>query len=410
MGISINFTRFFREVIGVTVLFLAVGCSAESNSSGQDTYIFPGKDGSGGSNSASVTDGTGGGGTDIQIIVGGSGNSVTGTNLNDPNACAKGDIRFRRITPVVMFVVDRTGSTNQNYGGTNVSRWQALHDALMDPSAGVIMKTQNSMYIGMLLFDGGDMVNNVLNPIICMLDPSDPSCQAAADAGTATCPRLIDIPIALNNYDAIAATYNMQNTPPGGTTPTLLALQQTYQNIEAQVGDMNKLDQKSNAAPFVILVTDGEPNGCGAPVTDAPTQQAVEGEIAKAAQAGVKTYVIGMDTPQAKAHLDKCAQNGDTGLTTAFTPANKDELTQTLTALLKGASCQVQLQGNIVKGYEDKGTVTLNSDILAYSDPNGYTVVNSDTVGLQGKACERFMSDPSIILHAQFPCEGVILK
>lgn len=68
------------------------------------------------------------------------------------------------------------------------------------------------------------------------------------------------------------------------------------------------------------------------------------------------------------------------------------------------------LNGKIAAGYEDNGKVMLNSKLIEYNDQNGYKVTAVDKILLQGTACDKFSNDPMAILHAEFPCEGVILK
>lgn len=307
-----------------------------------------------------------------------------------------------------MFVIDRSDSTKTQYGtaspdaGTVVTRWQALHDTIMDPTNGVIAKTQDKIYIGVTLYDGGP-----LPTLQCILDPA--SCP---DVGA--CPRLITEPPAKNNFNKIAAIYNETNAGPGGTTPTAAALAEAYAQIEKQTTSV--LDKAANPTPFVILVTDGEPNGCEyPPVSD---YQGPEREVTTAAGKGIKTYVIGIDTSQSsgnnssviQTNLDNLAKLGKTGVTKAYTPTNKDQLAKTLTGLIGNASCEVTLNGKIAKGWEDQGTVLLNSVAIKYNDANGYKVTGDSTITLQGKACEQFSKDLTVILHADFPCEGFTLE
>jgi len=192
---------------------------------------------------------------------------------------------------------------------------------------------------------------------------------------------------AKNNYDAIAAQYNETNAGPGGLTPTALALAEAYQQIEAQT--VGGLDKTASYTPVVILVTDGEPNNCGLPI---PDYQGPIDQVTAAAQKDIKTYIIGIDTaaagspPEVQPNLDNLAKLGNTGIDKAFTPATKEELAATLVSLMAKASCEIKLNGKLVKGYEDKGEVLLNSEKLAFNDPNGFTVDtdgNSITVQVQ---------------------------
>jgi hypothetical protein len=319
-----------------------------------------------------------------------------------------------------MFVVDRSGSTSTVYGQSDpdagvagITRWQALHDAIMDPSTGVVAKTQGELYLGITLYDGGeDMAMAGPNGMPFWMCYIPGMCDPDAGINFGTCPRLITVPPAKNNYNAIAQQYNDTNAYPGGTTPTALALQEAYAQIEQQVS--GGLDKTVKLTPVVILVTDGEPNNCGNPfVAD---YQGPADQVAAASKRGIRTFVVGIDTalagssPEVQSNLDELAKLGNTGVNVAYTPTSKEELSKTLITYIGKASCEVILNGKIAAGYESRGKVSLNSEPIGYNDNNGYKVTSEDKILLQGKACDRFSNDSTATLHAEFPCEGVILK
>jgi hypothetical protein len=304
----------------------------------------------------------------------------------------------------MLFVIDRSGSTDWEYPGST-SRWQALYDALMAPNAGVISKLQSQAYFGVVLFDGGE--SDIFNELLCMLTPNDPAC---VDAGTPGCPRLITVPPALNNYAKIDAAYRPAG--PGGGTPTALALAHAYSLVPPQ---QQVLDLKVGPQ-YVVLCTDGEPNGCANTSTGTTTGEQYDfqgpvDEVTKAAAKGIKTFVVGIAVEAAaKDHLTQLATIGATG-SSVFTPANKDDLVNAISQIVGGAiGCKVELNGTVVAGKECSGYVNLNSQKLPCNDPNGWKLVDKNHIELQGTACQTFLTDGAAILDAGFPCDAFTLQ
>jgi hypothetical protein len=210
---------------------LACACaSGEGDEAGAPTVGLPGAQGSGLAGS--------GGGTDFQNSTGRP-SETSGGPVGSPN-CAEADVSTSRLIPTVHIVVDGSGSMVDPYGGT--TKWEALREALIDPSAGIVAQLDDSVRFGLTVFQSIMMADWMPGQPLPMLG----------------CPILTGPDAALNNYepirDAIAPI-----TPVGGT-PT----------AEAMAAVVAKL-QASSAAPdsdvgiqIVLLVTDGEPNGCGA--------------------------------------------------------------------------------------------------------------------------------------------------
>jgi len=252
-----------------------------------------------------------------------------------------------------------------------------MYDALMDSNTGVIHKLQSVAYFGMVLYNSGD-------------DP-------------ARCPNLLTVEPALDNYNKISSVYNARNAGPGSYTPTALALEQAYKLVPSQ----NELDKEGSAA-FVILCTDGEPNGCGGWVGGMPPTD-YEGPVAQvtaAAKKDIETYVVGIAVDgQAQAHLDQLAKLGETG-SPAFSPASKDELVAAISQIVGGAvGCQIRLNGKVVVGQECSGYVELNSEKLVCNGANGWKLVDESHILLQGSACKTLMNNSKAIVNAGFPCE-----
>jgi hypothetical protein len=274
-----------------------------------------------------------------------------------------------------------------------------MYDALMAPSSGLINKLQSVAYFGMLLYDGGEQIDP-----ICILLGNCP------DGGASTCPRLVTVEPALNNFKAIDAKYSQ--SPPGGSTPSALALAAAYKLVPAQ---SQKLDEEEIGPQFVIYCTDGEPNGCEGGGrgrdSDPAVRQAVVDEVTAAAKANIQTYVIGMAVEAAaQTHLDDLAKAGNTGAP-AFSPATKDDLVNVLSQIVGGAiGCKLKLNNTVSLGKECSGYVYLNSVPLACNDPNGWKLADESHIELQGNACKSFMNDPKAMLDAGFPCDALVLQ
>lgn len=339
----------------------------------------------------------------------GSNGAATTTDFTlGPNTCAGANVQASRIKPTVLFVVDRSGSTSDPYPGST-SRWQAIYDALMDSKAGVVTRLQSVARFGMVLFDGPleAAASDVVNGVFCLI-PGMP-CQtpdAGQPAATTSCPRLVIVNPALDNYTAIQTAYQPAG-PAGGLTPTARSLEAAYKLIREPD---QRLDQRAQGPAFVVLCTDGKPNGCIDSV-GIPDEQGPIDQLTAAAKNGIKTYVVGVAADaEAQTYLDKLATFGDTGAP-AFSPASKDDLVAALSQIVGGAvGCNVRLNGSVVPGQECSGTVNLNSQPLGCNDANGWKLTNESEIELQGSACQKFMNDPAAMISATFPCNAFVLE
>lgn len=369
--------------------FFVGSCSAEETS--LNDYVNVGA--SGGAAAQTTT----GGGSET-TRTGETGHNGVTTNP-DSDICAKVNVHATRVIPWIMFVVDRSGSTEEEYSGST-SRWQAIYDALMTPKTGVIDKLQHVANFGMLLFDGGDIIE---------LDPceSDPSCEGPAYL-TPDCPRLVTVNPALGNYKAINAKYKI--SPPGSSTPAAFALEAAYKLRPSQRGVLDQVI----GPEFVVYCTDGEPNSCenGSVSMDFEARQSVIDKVTAAAQGGTKTYVIGVAVnDNTQNHLTEVAQAGNSGAP-AYSPSTQAELTKVISKIVTGSvGCNLKLSESVTPGKEcDGSVVVLNSKSLKCNDPNGWKLTDQDHIKLLGTACDSFLYNPTAILSATFPCEAVLVE
>lgn len=325
--------------------------------------------------------------------------SVGGVN-NDPNVCASADVAATRITPTVHLVLDGSGSMNAPFGNGG-TRWSVLRDALVGPS-GVVTKLEGIVKFGSTIYANSDPMQ---------------------------CPALMSVEPKLSNLMSISAAFPEREL--GGGTPTGEALQKVVDGLADTSGP-----DTTERAPIIILATDGEPNGCAAgaacnwaadwaaclggiltqvataPATYDTTIAAVRAARAKKIPVWVISMANGLNTIP---NLQKTANIG-AGLAddaspgaTIYSPTNPDDLTETLAQLIGAAvTCDVELKGRLNVGRACEGTVTMNTEKLACNGEQGWKPLDEGHIQLQGTACERFKSDPTVLLYAKFPCDVVV--
>ncbi|MET0387918.1 MAG: vWA domain-containing protein [Polyangiales bacterium] len=343
----------------------------------------------------SVTPGRGSG---PNVIGGAAGAGVVTNNNLDENECAGANVAATRVTPAVYFVIDGSSSMNARFGeGT---RWSVLRNALVGPD-GVVTQLESVVEFGMSIYS-----NN--NPMMC--------------------PGTTDVAPALSNLSALAGAYPMMET--GGGTPTGEALQLVVDGLP----DFNGLDS-TLTPPIIILATDGEPNGCSSPATcnwidwamclgqlgnqlaAAPaTYDTTLAAVRAARDKNIDVWVVSLadglnNIPQLQTTANIGAGLADDASpgATIYSPQNPGELTQTLANLLGAVvSCEVSLAGKLDVTRACEGTVAMNGQVLGCDDPQGWRAVDETHIELQGMACDRFKSDPSVLLDASFPCDAVV--
>jgi hypothetical protein len=290
--------------------------------------------------------------------------------------CANAVADTEPVTPTVWLVVDGSSSMTNNFdAGQN--RWQALRATLMDPGA-VVDSLQSAVRFGLVIYAG-----NAATPDNCV--------------------QLITVEPALDNRNAIAAKYPMN--PVASGTPSDKALDYVVTNLP--VTNSSAPDDKSGPV-YVVFATDGQPNkGCGdlSNGNDATVEQNVIDITKRGSEAGMNMFVISMAGGDGKlqSHLDKVAAATATK-TPPFVPSTKGELISTFQKIVSGASCQIDLKGQVDTGAACSGKVTLDGKDLACDSDNGWKLVDEHTFQLTGTACTSFLTKASMV-YAMFPCE-----
>ncbi len=140
-------------------------------------------------------------------------------------ACKAGQLTLTRATPVVMFVIDRSGSMQDRLSSGKQSRWQILRDALDT----TLPPVDDVMMIGGEIFPWRAATG------------SSPGCAV---------PLAPDLLPAKHNAQALIDL--VDSTEPAGATPTAAAL--------STAGDILLAERTGTTGRSIVLATDGGPN------------------------------------------------------------------------------------------------------------------------------------------------------
>jgi hypothetical protein len=319
--------------------------------------------------------------------------------MMDADACASTNVDFTSEVPNVLLLVDRSGSmAGAVMGGT--SRWEAVRTALVEPTTGMVPRLQAQVNLGLALYTGPDQgyVGNM--DTVGMEDPDY--------VETTTCPYLVQVPIALNNFTPIDSAYRplviRQNSM--GQTPT-------GESIEAALPALTGLDPIAfPGRKVLVLATDGEPDLCADGDDEVGGRMRSLEEVQAAFDLGITTYIISVGDDVGEQHLHELANVGqglpaDDPMDRFYLANDAASLAMAFDDIINGVrDCVFTLDG-MVKGDGADGTVTVDGTALTINDPNGWRLVDPSTVELTGTACDLVkMGDHEIDIS--FPC-GVII-
>ena len=304
---------------------------------------------------------------------------MTFTPLN-PDVCARSDVVAGRVTPQVILVIDQSSSMHDPLGGG--TRWNVLRDFLLKDD-GLIKSLQDRMKFGIAMYSARSA------------DPAD------------VCPLVTTVQPALDNYDAIAASY--RGAEPIEDTPT-------GDSIDKIVASLPKPAPDAPRDPVIlVLATDGEPDRCEQLDPQGPEAQAETIEAVTRAHAmHIQTFVIGVGAEISKAHQQAVANAGvgmPAGQNAPYWTADDDASLRTALMDIIGAqiSCDIELKGR-VEGDACAGTVSLSGQSLACKNADGWELVDPSHIRLLGKACDSFKREESSTLSVTFPCAAVVLE
>jgi hypothetical protein len=287
------------------------------------------------------------------------------------------------VPPRILFLVDRSGSMDEEAPGFPGSKWDATVEALVGPlfggDGGVVGQLESSVEMGLMTYPAG----------------GDDVCASGELR------RTIDI----GNHSSIKTALYL--TGPEGATPTATSL------LEAK-GVLD--DAGADGGPrALVLATDGGPNcnrsldgdSCRCVGTrDQCAQFSAncldDGNTVAAAgalrDAGYPVYVLGISGVDDFADvLTRMAQAGGTGDSIAVSSAQSLASTIEDIAVDVG-SCRFELDGLFVDAADLNVTV---DGVAVENDParqNGFDVVGLSTLELFGAACDRARAAKSAIV------------
>jgi hypothetical protein len=290
--------------------------------------------------------------------------------------CAEVQVKFEKHIPYVVLLVDQSGSMTADFGGG--TRWTVLEDALLNGQNGIVTRLDQDVRFGLALYSS-------LN---------------GYDGGT--CPIMNSVEAEFGTYAQIKAVYEgaepLEDTPTG---ESILAVAEQLQKIYLSVP----------SPKVIVLATDGEPDTCEEPDPENGQQESIAAAQA-AWQMGISTYIISVGNEVGLPHLQDMANAGQ-GLEVGgaqnapfYQALDQDQLYDAFDTIINGVrDCIFTLEGNVVPGYEDQGTVILDGQKLGKDDPNGWKLNGSNEIQLLGEACESIQNGEHE-LSVDFPCGG----
>jgi hypothetical protein len=355
---------------------------------------------------------------DAEVVLEDPPTGVGGDGAGGAPGCIDADVDFTPQIPTVLLLIDRSGSmtAEAKFGdavkaavddGTytlgdcpsnNNWRWNVVRDVLMSPTKGIIKPLEDRVRFGLSLYSGHN--GQIADPPEGEDDPPiviDP---------TKMCPQLIEVPIALGNHQAMLDEFKCSDI--SDDTPTGESLVAAAATLAAF---------KEPGPKLIVLATDGEPDNCECPdfgghvpdkCSDPKLPDAIKADVVATAKKihddGVTVHVINVSTPtnaSLQQHLADVAMAGGGDVYPGFSPG---ALNSAFENIINGArSCVIDLDGEIAKGKESSGTVTLDGEKLELDDGDGWQVNSPSQIELLGDACETIKSGEHD-LAIKFPC------
>jgi hypothetical protein len=292
-------------------------------------------------------------------------------------ACVRERVHFERELPNVMLVVDGSSSMLIPDFDDDL-RWEAVKHALIDEESGLIATLQSRIRFGLTIYFS----------------------SARSGEPPAACPVLEQVPVALDNLDAVTAA--LKEVWPRGSTPTGESIERVYPELAA-------LDSVAFRGPrILILATDGEPSGCEN-AQDAARERS-KSAVEQAYAAGIRTFVVGVGAEASDDHLRELANLGQ-GI-----PLQDPELrfyrvldTRALGEALEAIAGNVQtcvfdLDGTVADDAAEHGSVLLDGVPLTHDAPDGWHLLGPSQLSIDGAACKRIQAATDLVLDISFPC------
>ncbi len=417
---------YWRNYGGVaaTVCLLAGAAIASCSASGSD--LNGGDDDSSsntGGDTALIDPTNVGGGANANT--GGNGTGEYGILVDDNHSCDNASFEFESVIPTVMILVDRSSSMFDVPYGVFPNRWEPLKLALVGDGVGnfgVVGNLTLAVRFGFAAY-------------------------TSQKANAAACPMVLgaEVPIRLDNYAPIKQAYDALSYDPildgGGADILYKGETPTGEAINVIVPVLNQFPEPG--PKYLLLVTDGQPDTCG--VMDPQCgQDASVAAVQYARTMGIGTFVVGIEMTEfdASRHLTQLA-NAGTGLpveqgvtfpncqawlsslpgggTSAtysspmgaslpYLPQNPEQLASDIAAIIGSIrSCEFDLTAvNILTDRAAEGQIQLGNRLLEYGSPDGWELVGTNTIRINGAACQEIRVTPQPFLYVGFPCDVLV--
>jgi hypothetical protein len=276
------------------------------------------------------------------------------------------------IPPTVLWLVDRSGSMREPIRRPTAQfsgdRWGVLQDILTDDGALIDLLFDRAVW-GIATY----------------------SSRAGA------CPDVDFIPPGAS-VDEVQSGLNVL---PGGGTPTAEALTEVTERLQ-ELGPFE-------GTTAIILVTDGEPTGCGVSGTD-PLADTVAAARA-AHEAGINVYAISVGIDLSLDHLQDVA-NAGVGITAAELAAGRaparlyegDGAFNLSTSFNEVAARLTRCTGTLSEPVAEACDLivrigNLEAEPVPCDDPDGFRLLGDRTLQITGESCTLLRSRPQLFVQ-----------
>lgn len=295
--------------------------------------------------------------------------------------CPSAEVTFTPQIPTILLLIDQSLSMDESFG--DQSRWDAVREALTGPG-GVIEALEGQVRFGLALYSSrnGFSMNR-------------------------QCPLLTEVVPAIDNLYAIQTVYDaaepIDDTPTGDAMTAVAASLLAFEEEGPKV---------------IVLATDGEPDTCADPdPPSGPRPAEARAQSVAAVQAafetGIRTHVISVGSDIGEVHLQDLAnagigwQEGDPNAT-YYVPADQAAMIETFSTIVDEVrDCVLTLDAEILPGQGDRGTVTVNGEVIPFEDPDGWRVNSPSEIELTGAAC-TLIQGGNVDVRVEFTCEALV--
>jgi len=377
---------------------LAIGCSASGSQddsgigSGRDDGIDPFETGTGGNGSGGTA---GPESLDDERALDDDDDTLDETNedglppiMEDDGSCAEVTAEIQQGVASILLLVDQSASMTSAIGpGDPLRRWEAVYDALLEPTTGVVGLVQDSTKFGMTFYSSNGGSAGGACPVLVDAVPPDFGTRDAMDLA-------FD-----RNFDDAMIDGQIPGGN-GGDTPTgesLAAVAQVFAAID---------DGTSKA---IVLATDGEPDSCLVPNPQNGQQEALNGAAATY-DLGIRMFIVSVGNEVSDTHLQQMANVGsgkgilDPEGAPFYKATDVAALAEAFeTIITTFVPCDFSIDGVLDVEEACRGTVKLDGVDLNCGED--WEVTSPSEMRLIGTACDSLQDGQPHDVTATFPCE-----